>query len=845
MFQGTRLRTKLLMALLAMSSIPLLVIGTLSITTSNKALSELAFGQLESLRDVKRTHIQRFFEERLGDMEVLLQTVTVFEQTAFAKMRSVQEVKKAQVEEYFRKFRADITVLATNVNLFKMKDFELLLDGQGGVRLATLDMYETQYFGTSLRQLARDYGYDDLLLITDQGNVVYTVARGPDLGQNLLTGPLKQSSLAACFKKGLKEVTIEDFAPYPPLKNQPMAFIAAPVVNTQLNITIGVVVFRISHRAMNTIVHRREGMGVSGETFLAGRLHEINSLRSDQIVRDGRVGEDVADGKIDRMLSGVSGAVVGMGRTGTMEISHYDPLNIVGLNWGIITAMSLEEAITPTLAGGNGDYFSQFIHQYGYSDLLLIHPDGTVFYTVAYNTDYGTNLKDGPHVATGLGQVFRQVLKSKAFSFADFQPYAPFAGKPVAFMAQPVMKNDTVELIVAVQIPIDAINAVMQERSGMGLTGETYLVGPDQLMRSDSYADPERFAVAASFAHPETGRVDTQASREALAGKTGQGRITNYLGKPVLSAYAPLKIWDVNWALIAEMNTDEAFAAVQKLSALISGVGIIVLAGIVVFSLILTGYITKPIHQLVQLAQKVSAGDLSITLQDKRPGRDEIGILIQAFNAMIRQLRQSFETLEERVVVRTHELNDSNQQLQIAKDAAETANRAKSDFLSRMSHELRTPLNAILGYAQILKHHNNLFEAQRQQLDIMRSSGEHLLTLINDILDVGKIEASKMEVEDLAFDLPALMGQVFDLTKLQAEEKTLSFQYEADTPLPAYVRGDERKLRQILLNLLSNAVKYTSRGSVTMRVSYTAAGLFRCEVIDTGIGIPEDKLEAI
>jgi len=164
-----------------------------------------------------------------------------------------------------------------------------------------------------------------------------------------------------------------------------------------------------------------------------------------------------------------------------------------------------------------------------------------------------------------------------------------------------------------------------------------------------------------------------------------------------------------------------------------------------------------------------------------------------------------------------------------------------------MSHELRTPLNAILGYAQILKRQHNLTEAQRQQLTVMHSSGEHLLTLINDILDVGKIEAQKMEVVEVTFDLNALLWQVFDLTRLNAEEKELGFQYEPITPLPSYVRGDERKLRQILLNLLSNAVKYTRRGGVTLRVSYGLGGadLLRCEVVDTGVGVPADRLEAI
>ncbi len=301
-------------------------------------------------------------------------------------------------------------------------------------------------------------------------------------------------------------------------------------------------------------------------------------------------------------------------------------------------------------------------------------------------------------------------------------------------------------------------------------------------------------------------------------------------------------------------------------------------AGIVLLYIFIK-IITRPLYALINAVKELREGEhTEVTVVSPK---SEIGKLSAEFNRMSRAIREREEDLQENVMeleqtqdqlqdnvqelemqveareaaeaeLKQHRDNledlvlERTAQLTVAKDQAEAANRAKSDFLASMSHELRTPLNAILGYAQILKHHENLTEAQRQQLEIMRGSGEHLLTLINDILDVGKIEAEKMEVEDVVFDLPALLRQVFNLTRLRAEEKELRFEYQADTLLPSYVRGDERKLRQILLNLLSNSVKYTRRGGVVMRVSYNqTGGLFRCEVVDSGIGIPVDKLETI
>ena len=233
------------------------------------------------------------------------------------------------------------------------------------------------------------------------------------------------------------------------------------------------------------------------------------------------------------------------------------------------------------------NFFSKYLHEYDYYDLLIIHPEGEILFSLARESDYGSNMLTGRYSDSNLGRLVRKVVRTGKIGMVDFAPYPPSKNQPAAFVAEPILKGDRIELIIALQLSIEAINKIMMKRTGLGKTGETYLVGRDMLMRSDSFLDPVNRSILASFAHPDKGRVDTEASRQAMAGITGEKIIIDYNGNPVLSAYTPISLWDVNWALIAEMDVAEAFAPINRLAWLISIVAIIGITAVVVAGLLI------------------------------------------------------------------------------------------------------------------------------------------------------------------------------------------------------------------------------------------------------------------
>ena len=288
-----------------------------------------------------------------------------------------------------------------------------------------------------------------------------------------------------------------------------------------------------------------------------------------------------------------------------------------------------------------------------------------------------------------------------------------------------------------------------------------------------------------------------------------------------------------NMAEVSLINTENIRSQI-----VFSGLGISVVIAILL-AIYISQTIASPIQTLNRIAMQVTR-ESNFDLQAPIETKDEVGVLADSINQMIRYVQELLQ-----------EQQNYTSTIQEAKELADNANQAKSDFLANMSHELRTPLNGILGYAQILNRSKALPEKERHGVNVIYQCGSHLLTLINDVLDLAKIEARKLELTAKSVHLSSFLEGVVEICRVRADQKGISFIYQPSINLPEGIVVDEKQLRQVLINLLGNAIKFTDKGCVTLKVDVLEAETdvsilrLKFQIIDTGVGIAPEEVNQV
>lgn len=294
--------------------------------------------------------------------------------------------------------------------------------------------------------------------------------------------------------------------------------------------------------------------------------------------------------------------------------------------------------------------FKSFLERFGFYDIFLVEPEnGVVVYSVFKELDYATSLINGPYANTNFADAFRDAtqLKQGEYILKDFANYRPSYDAPASFIASPIYDDEQLRGVLVFQMPLEVINSIMTQRSGMGETGETYLVGSDLLMRSDSYLDPENHSVSASFKNPETGSVKTEATKRAFSGETATDIIIDYNGQPVLSAFSKINIGSgIEWAILAEIDEAEAFAGVSTLNQILISIAIVGTLLIIAFAWFISKILSKPILALADNIQQVQqSGDFSLRTDNQY--KDEVGETSRAFNHLLENLSTAISSTNE------------------------------------------------------------------------------------------------------------------------------------------------------------------------------------------------------
>jgi signal transduction histidine kinase/DNA-binding NarL/FixJ family response regulator/HAMP domain-containing protein len=771
-------------AFIAIDLLLVISIGSLAYFQARNALRNEAFAGIEALREARSEQIMLWFSDRQRDVQALAANPYILV-SAKAAIDSLEDGVDAENTR-----EKNLQAIAAEYRYHP----ELQDAGDKSIYSSVHNRAHAFY-----QQVLQINHYDDILIISPEGSVIYSVDKRDDFATNVLDPA--GSALAPPFLQAYNAgkpgfTTFTDVTFYGPA-GKPVVFFAAPIYSK--NNLIGVLVLELPIDTLNKLLNLREGLGKTGETYIVGNdllfrsdsrflklLHVDQTILNSAIQVNTEASRSALQDQTDtRIINGYRGVLV---------LSAWKPLNLQppsaenpnGVIWALIVEKEISEVEEPArtlLASISVLSLLVSLGAFGFSYLLssqISNPLRQLTETAERITsgqlDQQVNIATQGEVGI-LAQSFNKMtgqlrtlidsLEERVNARTRDLQIASDVSKQITTMLdidkllqQVVMLTaSSFDFYVVFVYLIDDVRQLLVSAAGADATG--------QIVSKENHRDIP---------------VEADPSLVALTARTRKTTLVNDVQETPAHLFHP-----------SFPDTRSELAIPMMLGRRLLGI---------------------------------------FDLQSEQPNRfgpEELSVL---------------KTLAEQIAIAVR-----NAQLfanvQAAQAAAEMANQAKSVFLANMSHELRTPLNAILGFSQIMVRDSDTSTTQRQYLDIISRSGEYLLQLINDVLEMSKIEAGRVTLHEENFDLSYMLFSLEEMLKGRAQDKGLYLTFERTERVPQFVEADESKLRQVLTNLIGNGIKFTQHGGVTVRIDYPNENRLAFEVEDTGPGIEKAELEKV
>ncbi len=772
------IKGQMLFSFLAVSLLPLMIVGTLIYQQSISALKAEAINKLTIVRDDKAEEIQNYISQSLSEASSLAKSKTIL--TAMDSFNWA--IKNLMSQENLDK---DI-VMQQLRSAYLGKPY---VDTKGGNDIYSTTHARNQSIFTDFMEHA---GYQDALLIDPDGTVIYSVLKDKNFGINLTSDIYLKTKLAHIFKE-ISTTTDSDLTLLGNVKHFNVAenlslFVVAPIfADGKL---IGALMLQLPATHIDTIMQVGIDLGETGEAYLIG--NDKLMLSNSRLARDSSIFKQELDTAIvNKALNGDAGVLVGPNYRGVSVLATYKPVDIPDLKWFILSEIEEAEVFVS----------AQHILNITLTTMVVATIIVIVLTLLIANKIAAPIIK--------ITNIAQQISTFKLSGIPTVSTLAQEGFLHTLHLTKVNIKSN------------DEIGQMVQSFTQM-VANLHHLI--NQLAQAqDNLHRSEKKYRNLFESSKDTIFISTSAG-EVIDVSPSCFNLTGYSKEEVLKRKAQDFYDDPNERL--------EFQQLLAKNGLVSDFE-------------------------VRVCKK--DGSIINVLMTATPWQSDDG-MTNGFQGILRDItlqKQSQEKLKQYQQELEETVEERTRELRLAKEQAEIANKAKSTFLANMSHELRTPLNAILGFSEVmlrgtLQNKASLTQTQQENLAIIHSSGEKLLNLIDNVLELSRVEAGLNNLSLSDFDLHNLLDNLVNIFLLAAEEKKLRLVLERSPEVPRFVRSDEAKLRQVLMNLLSNAIKFTEQGSVIIRAncsSNTSEMLsykwIHFEVEDTGSGIVTDELDTL